>query len=845
MKKFNFWTLGLTAACLCGLTACSDTVSSEDEFDQNGNKITKQSSSSDEENDSKSSEKEIKSSSSAAVVGSCDSLTASLAAPTDLNIVKSSDSTWILLWTYSANDERPEEVFIIQSLNMSDSIPKWKTIDSTMTDVTMYNLKGKKKAGKYYRVSAKDQCGVSKASSMVQASSTGAGSTSVDANLGVPTNLALDALGDAKWRLTWSYEDNASRPENGFKIQYLDISAEKLTWKDAGKTEKGVRVFKIEGNDKRGYMYRVAAMDANGVSEYSSEITIPQEGTSSTGTDAVVTMAAPTNLTLDSIGQNKWRLSWKHDDKEAHPENGFRLQKLDLNSTKQWAAESETKKGVRFYTIDNSKGAYDEIFIRVAAKDSAGKLSDYSEEILIPTHVDYSNVTTQKTLAAPTDLKLDTLGFGNYQLSWNYDDNADNGFVLQSLDPQNSAGGWKVEKGISIAKGVHLTILDGAGDAGGKLFRVAALAGTAKKDTSLYSAAITIPKVSDDGTVNNGSVTTALNAPKNVEVIDLGQNKYKLAWSYTNSSLRPENGFKIQVLKGNPLTWDDFDVTSKGVYFYIIEAGENEINYRVAAKDDQGESEYSAEVVVPKTMKNPPKEGCIGEFSAPSSLSAERIAPSVWRLKWSYESNLKCLEEGFVIEQFDASDVTKPWKEFGTTLNNTRTFLLEEASDLNKFYRVTANRGDQRSAYSNEFQVTRATAYSADFDFQAPEVKARIYRPTSAYEFEFSVVVTNNFPIHSIINSPYTKSVVYQFRWNGESSWKTVPIDEGKAYSTTLKKDITSMSDLCHSYASVRIMWEETSGVQDSTEWTSPVGPVYNDFEYLPYNDEDKPCQPL
>ena len=156
MKKFNFWTLGITAACLCGLTACSDTVSSDDEYEQDGKKTTKQSSSSNEESDGKSSEKEIESSSSRAVVGSCDSLTVSLAAPTDLNIVKSSDSTWILLWTYSANDDRPEDVFIIQSLNMSDSIPKWKTIDSTMTDVTMYNLKGKKKAGKYYRVSAKD-----------------------------------------------------------------------------------------------------------------------------------------------------------------------------------------------------------------------------------------------------------------------------------------------------------------------------------------------------------------------------------------------------------------------------------------------------------------------------------------------------------------------------------------------------------------------------------------------------------------------------------------------------------------------------------------------------------------
>ena len=839
MKKFNFWTLGITAACLCGLTACSDTVSSEDD-NIDGNKTSSVSSSSakDDDSDGKSSGKETKTSSSS-VITSCDSLTASLAAPTDLNIVKSTDSTWILLWNYSANDDRPEDVFLIQELKMSDDVPKWKTIDSTMTDVTMYNLKGTKRAGRYYRVSAKDQCGVSKATSMVQASSTGSGSTAVDANLAVPTNLTLNAIGDSTWRLTWSFEDNANRPENGFKIQYLDLSAKKMEWKDEGTTEKGVRVYKIEGNDKRGRMYRVAAKDTNGVSSYSSEIMIPEEGVSSTGTDTDVSMAAPTNLSLDSIGQNKWRLSWKHEDKEAHPENGFRLQKLDLTAAKpQWAAMDTTKKGVRFYIIDNSKGTYDEIFIRIAAKDNAGKLSDFSEEILIPAKVDYSSVVTQTTYAAPTNLKLDTLGFGSYQLSWDYDDNADNGFVLQSLDPQDYDKGWNDEK-TTIAKGVHLVILDGAGDAGGKLFRVAALIG-AKKEPSLYSTAISIPVVSSDGTVSTTSVTSTLNAPKNLEVVDLGNNQYKLTWTYTNSSARPEDGFKIQMLSGKPLAWKDAYETSKGVYFYVVDAEADETLYRVAAKDDNGTSDYTEEVEVPKEMENPPKEGCVGDFNAPSGLSAERIAPSVWRLNWTYDTNLECLEEGFVIEQYDASNAAAGWTDVGTTKNNTQTYLLTKEEDLNKFYRVAANRGDQLSAYTNEVQITRATAYSADFTFEAPEVKARIYGQSAGYEF--SVVVTNNFPLHSIINSPYTKEVSYEFRWNGDTKWKSVKITEANKYSTTLSTDIDDKKALCHSYAAVRIVWEQKTGEKDSTEWTTPVGPVYNDFEYLPYGEEDKPC---
>jgi hypothetical protein len=744
MKKSSFWKLGITAAMLFGLSACNDTVSSSDDEEKDSKKTTELSSSSNDDDHVKSSGKEIKSSASK-VIG-CDSMTVSLAAPSDLNIVKNSDSTWILLWNYTSNELRPEEVFIIQSLNMSDSIPKWKTIDSTTTGVTMYNLKGSKKAGKYYRIAAKDYCSTSGFTSMVQASSTGAGSTSVDASLAVPSNLALEALGNDQWRLSWSYEENANRPENGFKVQYLNISSDSPKWKDAGTTNKGVRVFKIEGSDKRGYMYHVAAIDANGKSEYSSEITVPKEGLGSTGTENEVTISAPTDLKLDSIGPNKWRLSWKHNNKTERPENGFSLQRLDMNNLPTWANLGESKRGVHYYIIDNNDSSFNDNFIRVAAKDSLdnNKPAAYSEEILIPSFLDYSTGSAKKIIAAPTGLKLDTLGFGSFQLSWEYDDYADNGFILQTLDPQNTQNGWenRTQPEYTIVKGVHLVVIDGTGDAGGKLFRVAALIGSAKEDTSLFSSAISIPQIFSDGTVNNGVMTT---------------------------------------------------------------------------------------------------------LAAPSNLKAERIAPSVWRLAWDYSKKSKEAKVGFLIQHLNNPN-SEQWTELATTEEDVHYYNLEGLEYLDQYFRVAAFTDDDTTEFSSDIQVLRSTPYAADYPFTAPIVKARIFYDgvdgLDQTPYEFMTIATDSLPNHAIVNSKYTAELKYQFRWNNEGSakWTSVDIIETKNFSTTASRDFETTDELCHSYASVRIVWKDIYDNQDSTDWTIPVGPLYNQYEYKSYTGSARPC---
>ena len=332
MKKSVFWKLGICTALAFGLNACSNSSSADDDDDlilssnSNSGKTTATSSS---------------------AKGSCKSVTANLSTPTNLQVVKNGDNKWILMWDYSANDERPESSFVIETLNMSDKQPKWKTLDSTNAGVIMYNLTGESMAGKYYRVSAKDECGVSKATDMVEVASAGS-NTTTNADLAAPSNLKLESLGNDMWQLSWSYTNNENRPEQGFKLQSLNLDDKSPKWADDGTTNKGVHVVKIDGTKKGGLLYHVAAKDDKGVSEYSEEITIPRvaDTTSSTSSSTNMDLAVPTNLKLDSIGINKYQLSWNYTDNTNRPENGFRVQSLNLTAAKPaWAVIDSTNKG--------------------------------------------------------------------------------------------------------------------------------------------------------------------------------------------------------------------------------------------------------------------------------------------------------------------------------------------------------------------------------------------------------------------------------------------------------------------------------------------------------------------
>ena len=408
----GIWKLSLATAFLFTLGACSNSSSAAaDEYDS-------------EYSSAGGSSKDAKSSSSNSKI--CKSVSETLAAPTNLQVVENGENKWVLIWDYTPNDERLESGFLIEVLNMSDKQPKWKTFDSTNAEVVMYNLSGASNADKYYRVSAMDECGVSKASDMVEIIGDSSTATT-NANLAVPSNLKLENLGDNMWQLSWSYTNNENRPEQGFKLQSLNLDDKSPKWSDDGTTNKGVHVVKIDGNKKGGLLYHVAAKDDKGVSEYSEEITIPRVS-DSTSTSNSMDLAVPTNLKLDSIDVSKYKLSWSYTDNTNRPENGFKLQSLNLEDKKpSWAVMDSTNKGVYMIIIDaTKKGGY---YVRVAAKDSKG-VSKYSSEIEIPKISKKTNVAEP-----PADIALTRIAPSVWELSWSYsasDENPDRKFIIQS-----------------------------------------------------------------------------------------------------------------------------------------------------------------------------------------------------------------------------------------------------------------------------------------------------------------------------------------------------------------------------------------------------------------------------
>jgi hypothetical protein len=897
---------------------------------------------------------------------------------------------------------------------MSDKQPKWKTIDSTNAGVIMYNLTGESKAGKYYRVSAKDACGVSKATDMVEVASAGT-NTTTNAELAKPSNLKLESLGNDMWQLSWSYTNNEDRPEQGFKLQSLNLDDKSPKWADDGTTNKGVHVVKIDGTKKGGLLYHVAAKDDKGVSEYSEEITIPRVADSTSSTSSTnMDLAIPTNLKLDSIGVNKYQLSWSYTDNTNRPENGFKVQSLNLTAAKPaWAVIDSTNKGVRFIIIDATKqgGRY----LRVAAKDSKGT-STYSSEIQVP-NADTTKVAGQEIdLAVPTKLTLTALGDNQYLLSWSYTNNdkrPENGFKLQSLNFNATNPQWTDDG--TTNKGVNVIKIDG-NKKGGLMYHVAA---KDSKGISEYSESITIPSVSDStGTSTNTSVDLAV--PTNLKADSIGVNKYQLSWSYTDNKNRPENGFRLQILDLSAAkpAWATLDSTNKGVRLYNIDATKHGGKYvRVAAKDAKGTSTYSSEVMIPNqdttkvagqeidlaipvnlslaslgnneymlswqytdVAKRPakgfvlqklviangkswedikatvnkdvlfyklsadtekyyvrvaakddkglsqysnvievPKKGEGEDLTTPpTDLTISRIAPSVWELTWKYENNVDNANRRFIIQSSKLTNY-KPenfkWKDVGVEIDgNLRTYYILGRDNIETFYRMAVVNDGDTSAFTETVQLTPEIAYRdyMALNVPAPSTKFQTYyvngiesdRDTSTKDDQVFVTtqatytITKNFISKYIRESEYTDTVYYQARWftsleqynnykgtcdgkkesnkcdscywieefpyeepsisksfdatndfNTAKKDKTVyqacvetygynKEDHLKLYKATTPEDewlkimdneistgtciLAYIDNICDYYVQFRIIWTDTNGETDYSEWTEP-----------------------
>lgn len=274
MKKVTIWKFTATLAFLCTLGACSNSSSPDDEDDYGTS--TKPTSATSTKSSAKSN---TKSSASNANLAACEALKEVLAAPSNFNIEKDADSdtSWTLSWDYTRNDNRPEEGFEIQVLDMDTESPEWEYEGSSNADVSIYRLKGEKKAGKYYRVVAVDKCAKSKESNRMQIKSNGYGDNDVGKEkTDVPTDVAIARIAPSVWELSWKYADTKDDPNRKFVIQTSKLKDFK--WTGLKKPLDGnVRHYYIEGRDMIETYFRLAVVNSGDTSAFTEAVQLTPE----------------------------------------------------------------------------------------------------------------------------------------------------------------------------------------------------------------------------------------------------------------------------------------------------------------------------------------------------------------------------------------------------------------------------------------------------------------------------------------------------------------------------------------------------------------------------------------
>ena len=787
MKKSVFWKLGIITTLAFGLNACSSSSAPDDDEDDNGTST------------SLSSGKAVSSSSKASVV--CKNVTETLATPTNLQVVKNGDNKWVLIWDYSANDNRIEDSFIIEVLDMTAKNPKWQVLDSTNADVVMYNLSGESMAGKYYRVSAKDECGVSKATDMVEVTSSGTASTS-SATLAAPSGLKLDTLGDNMWQLSWSYTNNPDRPENGFKLQSLDLNAKSPKWTDDGTTNKGVHVIKIDGNKKGGLLFHVAAKDTNGVSEYSEEITIPRiaDSTSSTSTSSNMDLAVPTNLKLDSVGVNKYQLSWSYTDNTARPENGFRLQSLDLSAkSPKWAVMDSTNKGVCIFIVDATKNGGK--YVRVAAKDSKGT-STYSEQILIPT-ADTTKVAGQEIdLAVPANLTLTSQGNNEYLLSWSYTDvekRPAKGFVMQKLVLSNGKS-WEDLK-VTINKDVLFYQL--TADTVDYFIRIAA---KDDKGLSAYSNVVQVLK--------KGSEADISNPPTNLTISRIAPSVWELSWIYENNVENADRKFIIQSSKLNEykpenFKWKDVGIEIDGNLrtYYIIGMKNIETFYRMAVVNDGDTSAFTETIQLTPEIAyrdymalNVPVPSMKFSMYYVNGIEVDRDTSTQTDKAYVTSEATYTITSNFISKYIRESEYTD------TVYYEARWFTSLEHYNLYK----KSCEGKKKS------DVCDSCYWIEKFPYEEPSISKRFDAQTDYADAARTTTIYKACKASSGFD-PTDHKKLYNAATDHDL-WLDI-MDNDIDMSNCL---LAYIDNLCSYYVQLRIVWKDTNGETDYSEWTQP-----------------------
>ncbi|MBI5729858.1 MAG: fibronectin type III domain-containing protein [Ignavibacteriales bacterium] len=357
-----------------------------------------------------------------------------------------------------------------------------------------------------------------------------------------PTSLAATAVSSSQINLTW--QDN-STDETGFKIDRKQNPSD--AWTNITTTNANITSFSNTSlTDGIKYYYRIYAFNSNGNSNFSNEV------------NAVTTMLAPTNLTVQTVN-SQVTLNWTDN---SQGEDGYTIERKQ-GSTGQFVKVSDVNKNVSTYTEtplnDGTKYYY-----RVYAFNSNGN-SGFSNEV---------NAVTP--MLAPTNLTVQTVN-SQAVLHWTDNSQSEDGYTIERKVGQSGQFA-KVTDVNSNAT----TYTDAAVTAGQQYFY--RVRGFNSNINSSYSneATVTITDVNGEEAIPtsfalyqnypnpfNPSTTIKFAVPNTAQVaIDI----YDLNGQKIAAIMNEEKAAGYHTVSWNGKNNKGADVTS-GIYFYTIRAG--------------------------------------------------------------------------------------------------------------------------------------------------------------------------------------------------------------------------------------------------------------------------------
>ena len=462
LKRSSFMILGsmvFSAALL--LSACGDSSSSTNEDDELG--VTeikaKSSSSSKKKNSSSSSDTSVKDAEDPSDLKE----SKSLSAPSKVSVTRLAPSVWELNFTYTGSDAKSIVVQRFAPGNKS-----WEEFDEIDPELTHFLLDGSKNSGYYYRLAAKNDESRSPYTEEVFVSDEIAYAEGI--SLAAPTakpsvsddnvlEIVLTGNYPSKKITNSTYNKNSKGKAVGgvfYEVRFVtgaeasidtvkvsadksSISKEFESVDDQCNAYAQIRVVWTDKNDISDYGdwsdpmgtksgTNANLIDKNGVC--SGKSSSDDEGGEGSGSSdkSEVAFAVPTNLMVQKQDAGTWMLEWSYMPVKARPEDGFIVQKLDLEKSK-WETYDTTGAGVYRAMITDLSDPYN--YFRVAAYDENGK-SEFSSDVLIALTVEDAEAIV---VAPPANITISRIAPSVWELSWQYDistDNPERKFIIQS-----------------------------------------------------------------------------------------------------------------------------------------------------------------------------------------------------------------------------------------------------------------------------------------------------------------------------------------------------------------------------------------------------------------------------